>query len=140
MFNAGLPFIICLPANGNDAVKLMYIALPTSDQRSARSSTNWIPEYNLYRMSIPYELYGIQMSAHVFFNSEKMPFDEKKIYADVDKLGDELSMLSEVKGVSKRYTDLFDVVPETKSSELVFKKNLKISIPEVCVNNIQKYN
>jgi transposase len=80
--------------------------------QSIRRAANRINEVDLYGTSFDYELFGVPMKAHIFFDPEKQNLDEKELYARIARLSGELKKMSGAKRVTRRYTDFFAVEEE----------------------------
>ena len=89
-------------------------AIIDAQGQSIRKAANRIREFDIYGTSIDYDLYGVRMKIHIFFDPEKQNLDEKELYARVTRLSEELAKMSKAKRVTKRYTDFF-AVEEDKS-------------------------
>jgi transposase len=101
MYSKELSFVSCLPRErreGRDIIATVAGRL--------KHSAQWIDEYQVYGVSIPYTLYGIR--AHVMVDPEKEAADSKKLYAWIEKLEEELSRDEGRRRPSRRYSRYFD--------------------------------
>ncbi|MDR1993151.1 MAG: transposase [Nitrososphaerota archaeon] len=105
--NQGFSFITAMPSSRVDVLRFI-----DENKSRVRSVSNWIKEYDVYGVKCEVELFGLKLWAHVYYDSEKQSFDEKELYACVERLQSELGKMSGSKGVSRRYRDFF-VVEET---------------------------
>lgn len=120
MYEEQLPFITCLPAARVDTTKLI-----DQTRESIRTASNWIAECEMYGTCVDYEIYGIPVKAHIFFDQEKSANEEKELYARLERLETELNKLQKSKKLIKKYTDFFDVTSEGSSEALNFEKNIE---------------
>jgi len=97
-------FIVPFPLTRLEASSLIE-----AHGQSIRKASNHLSAFDLYGAAFDYELYGIRMKAHIFFDSEKQSLDEKELYARIAKLSEELEKMRNAKRIPKRYTDFFDV-------------------------------
>jgi transposase len=107
MAEKGYRFIVPFPMDRTETA----IMLDKYGQ-SIRKAANRINEVELYGTSFDYELFGVPMKAHIFFDPEKQNLDEKELYTRIARLSDELKKMSGAKRVTRRYTDFFAVEEE----------------------------
>jgi len=117
MHDNDLPFTVPFPMSRVESAGLIGRESP-----GIRSAANWIREFELYGRCIDYELYGIKMKAHLFFNPDKCADEEKNLYASIDRLEAELEKMNKSKRVAKRYTDYF-VVGKEKNEKLSYERD-----------------
>ena len=108
-------FITALPGNRLDAMKLI-----DDNKGSIRKVSNRIGEYEVYGTRIPFEVYGLNLYAHIYFDPEKQAFDEKELYARIDKLQEGLEKMSHTKRATKKYSDYF-MIDEGQKGALTFE-------------------
>jgi transposase len=107
MAEKGYPFIVPFPLDRVEAADIL-----NAHGQSIRKAVNRISEFDIYGASFDYELYGVHMKVHVFFDPEKQNLDEKELYARIARLSKELEKMSNAKRVSRRYTNFFTVEEE----------------------------
>jgi transposase len=107
MTEKGYQFITPFPLDRVEAT-----AIIEAQGESIRKAANRIREFDIYGTSFDYELYGVNMKIHLFFDPEKQTLDEKELYARIARLSRELEKMSNGKRVTKRYTDFFEVKEE----------------------------
>ena len=100
----GYSFITAMPGNMLEARRLI-----DENKSLVRKSANRIKDFDVYCIQRPFEMYGLNLQAHIYFSSEKQAFDEKELYARIEKLHDELEKISKSKRVTKRYRDYFTI-------------------------------
>jgi transposase len=115
MHDNGIDFISALPGNRLDAQ-----ALIDGNKWNIRKSANRISEYELYGVAQGIELDGVPMQAHIYYNPEKQAYDEKELYARVEKLQAELEKMSNTKRLTRKYTDYF-VIDEKQKDSFAFE-------------------
>jgi transposase len=104
MKNEGYAFITAFPGSRLEAVRLM-----DTEKGNVRKASQRIVEYETYGLRAPMELYGIQISAHIYYDPEKQVLDEKELYARIDRLRADLEKMSRAKRATKKYTDFFTI-------------------------------
>jgi len=72
-------------------------------------AVNYISQYEVYGLKQPVMLYGRELWAHIYFDSEKQAFDEKVRYIRIERLRGELEVMDRPKKVAKRFLDYFVV-------------------------------
>ena len=97
-------FIVPFPMDRVEAASIIDV-----QGQSIRKAANRIREFDIYGTNLDYELYGVQMKIHIFFDPEKQNLDEKELYARVARLSKELEKMNNSKRATKRYTDFFEV-------------------------------
>jgi transposase len=107
MADKGYQFIVPFPLDRVEATSIIE-----THGESIRKAANRIHEFDIYGTSFDYELYGVRMKIHLFFDPEKQNLDEKELYNRIARLSKELEKMSNVKRVTKRYTDFFSVEEE----------------------------
>ncbi|MDR1828118.1 MAG: transposase [Methylobacteriaceae bacterium] len=110
MKKQGFPFIVPLPSGRVDAANLV-----DTYGADIRKSANRIAEDEIYGKRIDCELYGVTMTAHVFFDPEKQALDEKELFSRIERLSAELTEMDKPRRITKKYTDYFMVEKEGKT-------------------------
>jgi len=116
MHNAPFSFITAMPGQRLEALKLI-----DTNKGDIRKSKNRLSEYEIYGIQRQVEMYGISLNAYIYFDSEKQAFDEKELYAHIEKLQAELKKMSHTKRVTKKYKDFFAVEEKPNSNALAFE-------------------
>ena len=115
MHNNNFSFITALPKQRLEALKLI-----DENKRNIRKVSNWISEYEVYGIKVPVEMYGLNLYAHIYYDPEKQMFDEKELYARIERLRVELEKMNHKKLASKKYSDYF-LIDENSTNKLTFK-------------------
>jgi transposase len=110
-------FVTALPGHLVDAKKII-----DSCKDSIRKSANRISEFNVYALPVDIDIYGFQMKAHVYFDTNKQATDEKELYARIERLQADLEGIGKKKRVTKKYTDFF-VVQQEKAEQFSFTRD-----------------
>jgi transposase len=116
MHNAPFSFITAIPGQRLEALRLI-----DENKRDIRKSINRISEYELYGIQRKIDMYGISLNAYIYFDPEKQAFDEKELYARIEKLQAELERMSHTKRVTKKYKDFFMIDEKLKGNALAFE-------------------
>jgi len=112
-----IEFITALPGNRLEALRLI-----DENKSNIRKSANRIGEYEVYGIKQDIELDGVPMQAHIYYDPEKQAFDEKELYAHIEKLQAELEKMSHTKRLTKKYKDYF-VIDEKQKDDFAFEIN-----------------
>jgi len=115
MHNNNFSFITALPKQRLEALRLI-----DENKRNIRKVSNWINEYGVYGVKVPVDMYGLNLYAHIYYDPEKQMFDEKELYARVERLRAELEKMSHRKLASKKYSDYF-LIDDNSKNKLTFK-------------------
>jgi transposase len=98
-------FVTALSSGRVEARKIV-----DENKSDVRKSANRIGEFEVYGVKRSLELYGHKLWAHIYFDAEKQVFDEKALYARIERLKVELLELNEpCMGVARRFKDYFAV-------------------------------
>ena len=100
MCKNGFSFITAMPGKRLEALRLI-----DENKGEIRKAVNRISEYEVYGLQCSIELYGLDFQAHIYYDPEKQAFDEKELYARIEKLQIELEKMSQSKRVAKKYKD-----------------------------------
>jgi transposase len=111
----GYSFITAMPGQRLEALRLV-----DENKGRIRKAANRIDEYEVYGLQCPIELYGLQLQAHIYYDPEKQAFDEKELFARIEKLRAELEKMNKSKRLTKKYKDYF-VIEEKTLNELTFE-------------------
>jgi transposase len=111
-------FVTAFPGN-----LLEYDRIIEERKSEVRKAANWIAAHRLYGLGIDAGMHGIDLKAHVYYDSEKQALDEKELYSCVERLEAELEKIGKSAGVSKKYSDFFSVVSR-KSGEFSYRRDL----------------
>jgi transposase len=95
-------FITALPGSRLEALRLI-----DGNKNEVRKSKNRIKEYEVYGIKQVIELHGENLVAHIYFDSKKQIFDEKELYARIEKLQTALEKMSGSKRATRKYKDYF---------------------------------
>jgi transposase len=82
---------------------------------NVRKASRRIVEYKTYGLRVPMELYGIQISARIYYDPGKQAMDEKELYAHIDRLRADLEKMGRAKRATRKYTDFFAIEQEKKN-------------------------
>ena len=115
MCEMGHSFVTAMPGQRLDAV-----ALINENRQDVRKSANRINGREVYGIKRPMEMYGLDLTAHLYYDPEKQVFDEKELYAHLEKLEDELGKMSRAKRASKRHKEYFAIAGE-HTGEISYK-------------------
>ena len=110
-------FITAFPKQRLEALRLI-----DENKKDIRKVANWIKEYEVYGVKVPVNMYGLNLSAHIYYDPDKQSFDEKELYSHIERLQSELEKMSNKKCATKKYNDYF-VIDESSKSMLSFKLN-----------------
>jgi len=121
MNEKGFRFIAPLPLGRVEAAKL--ISERGSD---VRKSANRINREGIYGEGVDCKLYGVNMKAHIFFDTEKRNMDERELFSRVERLSEELGEMEKPRRIMKKYTDYFIVEKEGKEDIRYWKDHEKI--------------
>jgi transposase len=116
MHNAPYSFITAMPGQRLEALRLI-----DENKKDIRKSINRLSEYEIYGVQRQVEMYGISLNAYIYFDPEKQAYDEKELYARIDKLQAELEKMSHAKRATKKYKDFFAIDEKPKDNALVFE-------------------
>jgi transposase len=108
-------FITALPGKRLEALRLI-----DENKANIRKMANRISEYEVYGVKCIVELDGVPVQAHIYYDPEKQAYDEKELYARVDKLQAELEKMSRTKRLTIKYTDYF-MVEEKQKDDFAFE-------------------
>jgi len=107
-------FVTALAAGRVEARKLV-----DENMLEVRKSANRILGFDIYGVKRPLDLYGHRVWAHIYFDSEKQAFDEKALFARIERLEAELlDMNKPCKMVAKRFREYFKVETPSKEEEM----------------------
>jgi transposase len=115
MHEKGFSFITAMSGKRLEALRLI-----DENKRNVRKAANWISEYEVYGLQCSVEIYGLNLQAHIYHDPEKQAFEEKELYAHIEKLRMELEKMSRSKRVTKKYKNYF-VIDEKVQNSLVFE-------------------
>jgi transposase len=115
MRESGYSFITAMPGQRLEALRLV-----DENKGGIRKAANRIDEYEVYGLQCPIELYGRRLQAHIYYDPEKQAFDEKELFARIEKLRAELEKMNKSKRMAKKYKDYF-VIEEKAQNELTFE-------------------
>ena len=104
MYENGFDFITAMPGNRLEAQRLI-----DKSKHNIRKSANRISEYGLYGLSHQVQMYGNKLQAHIYYDPEKQAFDEKELYAHIERLRVDLENMNKAKRVSKKYKDYYTI-------------------------------
>jgi transposase len=110
-----IDFITALPGKRLEALRLI-----DESKGSIRRSANRFGEYEVYGVRRGIELDGVPVQAHIYYDPEKQAFDEKELYARIEKLQSELEKMGRTKRLTKRYTDYF-MIDEKQKDDFAFE-------------------
>jgi len=108
MQKSGFSFITAMPGQRVNFTKLI-----DENKKNVRKSANRIGKYEIYGLQQPIELYGINLQAHIYYDSEKQVRDEKALYAHIERLQEELNKMSGSKRATQKYKDYFVIDEKT---------------------------
>ena len=98
-------FVTALASGCVEARKLV-----DENRSEVRKSANRIGEFEVYGVKRSLEFYGHKLWVHIFFDAEEQVFDEKVLYARIERLKAELLELNTLcRGVARRFRDYFAV-------------------------------
>ena len=109
-------FITAMPGHLVNTMKLI-----DENKWNVRKSANRISEFEVYGIQRSVEMYGIDLQAHIYYDPEKQAFDEKELYAHIEKLQAELNKISKSKRVTRKYKSYFSIdekAPDSITYEL----------------------
>jgi len=112
-------FITALPGQRVDALRII-----DENKRDVRKAMNRIGEYEVYGLQRPIEMYGLNLVAHIYYDPEKQVFDEKALYARIEKLQTELKKMNQSKRATKKYKNYF-VIDEKLKDVFTFELDTK---------------
>jgi len=115
MCEKGFSFITAMPGKRLEALRLI-----DEKKGDIRKAANRISEYEIYGLQCPVKLYGLELQAHIYYAPEKQAFDEKELYAHIEKLRMELEKMGRAKRVTKKYKDYF-MIDEKGKDVLTFE-------------------
>ena len=121
MHDKGYLFVTAFPGHWIEVKKII-----DETKNNIRKSVNRLSVFNVYATSVDTDLYGFKMRAHIYFDPEKVPLDEKELYAHIEKLYEGLVKISKSGGITKKYTDLFKVEGEKAGKFSFVPDNEKI--------------
>jgi transposase len=104
LYQNGYDFVTALAADRVEARRLV-----DEKKLEVRKLANRIGGFEVYGVKCPVELYGHRLWAHIYFDAEKAAFDEKALYARVERLEAELLSMNKPRKVAKRFKDYFTV-------------------------------
>ena len=114
-----LSFITALPSS-----LILYKELVDAAAASRiASSRNALLIDGLYALALPKEVLGTTLIAHVFYSPAKRALEEEALYARVGRLESELESMSAVRGLPKKYRDLFTVKPAETAAVASFARD-----------------
>ena len=111
MHENNYPFIIPFVSSRVEASKIV-----NQVKNNLRRAVNWMSEVSLYGTCIDYQIYDINLKAHVFFCPDKCADEEKRLYTQIDVLEAELEKMIKPKKITKKYTQLFKIEEESDIS------------------------
>jgi transposase len=79
---------------------------------------NFIGKHGVYGVKCPLNLYGLKVTAHVYFSSKRHVYEESDIISKIDKLEQELKKLNKKHKLSKRFTDYFTIEAQQPASQI----------------------
>ena len=103
-YQNGYDFVTALAADCVEARRLV-----DEKKLEVRKLANRIGGFEVYGVKCPVELYGHRFWAHIYFDAKKAAFDEKALYARVERLEAELLSMNKPRKVVKRFKDYFTV-------------------------------
>jgi transposase len=115
LLNGKFGLITALPGSRLEALRII-----DECKGEVRKSKNRIKEYEVYGIQQTIEMCGASLAAHVYYDPEKQIFDEKELYARIEKLYLALEKMSGSKRATKKYRDYF-VVDEKKDDTFSFE-------------------
>ena len=115
MHEMGFSFITAMPGKRLEALRLI-----DESKRDIRKAANRISEQEVYGLQCPINLYGLELQAHIYYDPEKQVFDEKEMYAYIDRLRSELEKMSQSKRATKKHKDYF-VIDEKAQDTMTFE-------------------
>jgi hypothetical protein len=115
-----IPYIIPMPSNRLDYKKIIDLV-----SSNIEKNTNWLSDYSLYGVPVSYNLLGVDLTAHVFFNYQKRTDEIQISNKDIEKLEKELLSYKGKKGISRKFSQYFDILNEqhTNIEKIEYTKN-----------------
>jgi transposase len=111
---ANLRFLAPCPPSRKDA-RLLVQKIGSE----VKDPANWMADEDCYGMRTEFNLLGLELFAHVFFDSARFAEQERALYAYLDKLEGELAQASG-KRIAKKYRDFFTFSDVPKNTPLEF--------------------
>jgi transposase len=109
MDDFGHTFVASLPGNLTEAMRLI-----DENRANVRKTAHWIKKHDIYGIKIPLVMYGLDLTAHLYYDTDKQGFDEKLLYSHIAKIEAELERMKRKKRGAKRYKELFVLLDEPK--------------------------
>jgi len=100
----GYTFVTAMPLHQPSARKLI-----DENGNEVRTSSNHIAQSNTFGLKLEASLYGMELHAHIYYDTAKQVADENDLFSRINKLREELKKMRKPKTVAKKYKTYFTV-------------------------------
>jgi len=108
-------FITAMPSE-REIVKTLIDEVKGKIEKMA----NWIAEYQLFATKRPFLFGNTQLTAHIYYDTEKITMETSEIFSHISKLATELEKMKKSKQITKRFTDYY-IVDKLSKGSISFK-------------------